>query len=68
MLPLKSQTKIATDIVRRGLLRVFNEAGTTFNDEKENFSDLQELIKKNITILKKIKIEKMIKIENAFKF
>ena len=53
MLPLKSQTQIATDIVRRGLLRVFNEAGTTFIDDEENFSDLQELIKENITILKK---------------
>ena len=41
------------------------KGGATFNDDDEqNFPDLQEHIKKNITILKKINIEKMIKIEN----
>ena len=51
-------------MVRRGLLRVFNEEGPTFNDNEENFSDLEERIKKNITILKNIHPEKMIKAEN----
>ena len=45
-------------------MRVFNEEGPTFNDNEENFSDLEERIKKNITILKNIHPEKMIKAEN----
>ena len=64
MLPLKSQTQIATDMVRRGLLRVLNEEAPTFEDDEENFSDLQDRIRKNIAILKKINSKKMLEMEN----
>ena len=41
-------------MVRRGLLRVLNEEAPTFEDDEENFSDLQDRIRKNIAIPKNI--------------
>ena len=64
MLPLKSQIQIATDIARKGFFRVFDEDCPTFDDTEENFTDLQERIKKNITILEKLDSKKLEELQN----
>ena len=64
MLPLKSQIQIATDMTRRGLYRVFKEEPPKFEDNEDNFSDLQVRIKNNIVILENLSSEKMIELED----
>ena len=64
MLPLKSQIQIATDMTRRGLYRVFKEEPPKFDDNEDNFSDLQVRIKNNIVILENLSSEKMIELED----